>query len=502
MANSVMDVVEGRMANGELQAQGNDTGSRARILVVDDNEANLAAFELILKDLGQEIVKATSGPEALRYLFDRDFAVVLLDVRMPEMDGFETAELIRKRQRSRLTPIILITAADVSQEQIARGYTVGAVDYIFKPFLPEVLKAKVGIFLDLFKKREEVQEREARLRTLIANVPGAVYRRQASAPWEMLFLSDSIEDLSGYPASEFLEHRRPFESVVHREDARARAEALENSVRQGTPLALEYRIVHRDGRVRWIIDRGQCVPDPSGAAPYMDGILFEVTERKVAEESLRELIGRLVQLQENERRQIARELHDSTSPLLTSLTGKLYGLKHRTGGVDPMTSKFLEDSLQLSEKAAGVIRDVTYLLHPRSLDETGLLSALRWYGSGFASRTGVSLDMTLPEELPKLPAGAEIALFRIVQESLTNILRRSTSAETRIRLFVDGRNLILEVGSEGDGGTEGVESPGAAGIAVAAMTERLRQLGGKLAIARAASRTTVTAVLPLERRGS
>src|SRR5215469_14236641 len=192
--------------------------TEANILLVDDREDNLDALEAILKDFGQNLVRARSGQEALRLLLDRDFAVILLDLRMPDMDGFETAELVRKRQRSRHTPIIFITAADATPEQLARGYSAGAVDFIFKPYMPEVLKAKVRIFLELFKKSEESRESELRFRTLVTNVPGAIYRRHADAPWDMAFVSNYIERLSGYRASDFIEQRRTYASIVHRDD--------------------------------------------------------------------------------------------------------------------------------------------------------------------------------------------------------------------------------------------------------------------------------------------
>jgi signal transduction histidine kinase len=147
----------------------------ASILLVDDREENLVVLEAMLRDLGHDLVRASSGQEALRLMFNRDFAVVLLDVRMPDMDGFETAEHIRRRKRSRHTPIIFITAADASVEQIVRGYAVGAVDFIYKPFMPEALKSKVRTFLELFKanlrlraeivERERVQEERDRLST-------------------------------------------------------------------------------------------------------------------------------------------------------------------------------------------------------------------------------------------------------------------------------------------------------------------------------------------------
>ena len=127
---------------------------KARILVVDDHPANLEAVESILEDLGQEIVKAGSGKEALRILLKNDFAVILLDVKMPGMDGFETATLIRERERSRYTPILFLTAHREEEEHLSRGYYAGAVDFLYKPINPEVLRSKVAVFVDLNKKTE------------------------------------------------------------------------------------------------------------------------------------------------------------------------------------------------------------------------------------------------------------------------------------------------------------------------------------------------------------
>src|SRR5262249_20661729 len=130
----------------------------AKILLVDDRPENLVALEGILEDLGYELVRAGSGREALRRLLDDDFALILLDVQMPEMDGFETARLIRARPRSQHTPIIFITAINQSEAHVARGYAVGAVDYLFKPFNPDVLKAKVEAVADVWRKTHVLQE--------------------------------------------------------------------------------------------------------------------------------------------------------------------------------------------------------------------------------------------------------------------------------------------------------------------------------------------------------
>ncbi len=131
---------------------------RIKILVVDDQAENLLAAEAVLESLGQEVVRAQSGREALRRLLADDFAVILLDVMMPVMDGFETASLIRQRERSRTTPIIFITALGRSEEHVFRGYDVGAVDYLTKPVVPEILRSKVAVFVELARKNALLQQ--------------------------------------------------------------------------------------------------------------------------------------------------------------------------------------------------------------------------------------------------------------------------------------------------------------------------------------------------------
>jgi CheY-like chemotaxis protein len=136
----------------------------AGILMVDDRPENLLALEAILSNLGQKMVKAHSGPEALKKLLAQDFAVILLDVQMPGMDGFETAKLIRERERTRYTPIIFLTAYDRSEAAVVKGYGVGAVDFLFKPLVPEILRAKVSAFIELFKKNEEIKRQAEQIR--------------------------------------------------------------------------------------------------------------------------------------------------------------------------------------------------------------------------------------------------------------------------------------------------------------------------------------------------
>ncbi len=141
-----------------------EVSTRVNILLVDDRPENLFALDAALNGLDVNLVTANSGQQALRCVLNQDFAVILLDVQMPSMDGFETAALIREREKSRLTPIIFLTAFDRNDQQVLRGYSTGAVDFLFKPIMPGILKAKVVTFVDLYRKTQEVESQARQIR--------------------------------------------------------------------------------------------------------------------------------------------------------------------------------------------------------------------------------------------------------------------------------------------------------------------------------------------------
>jgi len=181
---------------------------KVSILIVDDRPDKLLAHETVLSELKQNLVRATSGKEALRCLLKQDFAVILLDVNMPGMDGFETAALIRQRQRSETTPIIFISAVNDTETHVSRGYSLGAVDYILTPVVPEILRAKIAVFVDLFKKTEQVkrqaEEREKFIREQ-ASLAEAEARQERLA-----FLADASNVLASS-----LEYHKTFHSLAH-----------------------------------------------------------------------------------------------------------------------------------------------------------------------------------------------------------------------------------------------------------------------------------------------
>lgn len=164
-----------------LEAEGPMEG-KVSILLVDDHPRNLLALETCLASLGQNLVKARSGKEALRCLLRGDFAAIVLDVQMPGMDGFETAQLVRQRERSQRTPIIFVTAIHRSEEDVMRGYSLGVVDYVFSPYPPAILNANVSAIVELVKSTQQVKQQAARLAAAnqkLAEEIGARHRAEA-----------------------------------------------------------------------------------------------------------------------------------------------------------------------------------------------------------------------------------------------------------------------------------------------------------------------------------
>jgi response regulator RpfG family c-di-GMP phosphodiesterase len=170
---------------------------KANILLVDDREENLVALEAILSSLDQNMIRARSGEEALRALLTNDFAVILLDIVMPGMDGFEIARAIKRRRKTREVPVIFLTAADADPDYAFRGYAAGAVDYISKPFDPWVLRTKVSVFVELYRKNQQLREQSELLRTQFAAAPSVelaaeLHRRVAAVAEQVGILTPLV----------------------------------------------------------------------------------------------------------------------------------------------------------------------------------------------------------------------------------------------------------------------------------------------------------------------
>lgn len=221
-----------------------------------------------------------------------------------------------------------------------------------------------------------------------------------------------------------------------------------------------------------------------------------------ANESLRELSSRLQQMRDDERRQIARELHDSVGQMLAALGMNLEVVRNQSYKLDAAGVKAISENAAMVEQISSEIRTISHLLHPPLLDAAGLASALRWYVDGFSERSKIKVDVDIPEEIGRLSDEMEIAIFRMVQECLTNIHRHSGSSAAAIRVRKENHRVVVEVQDEGKGIPPekqlALKTPARTGVGFRGMRERLRQLGGSLNIESNKAGTAVTATLPME----
>ena len=288
---------------------------RPRVLVVDDDERNLLAIGEVLEDLG-EIVVARSGEEALRHLLKGEFAVILLDVYMPGMDGYETAQIIRGREQTKRIPIVFLSAVNKEKEHLMRGYSMVSVDYVFKPVEPVVLRSKVAVFVDLFLMTQEIQRKAAqeqrlldanlranaeRLRVeqelrlaeqrqaaIIASLPIVLYlEADGAAPRVPQFVGGNFNAVTGFSLDEVEARPTLWADRLHPDDRDRALAAIRDRQRTGT-MAIEYRWQCADGRYKHFLDQAVLLPAADGDAAQFAGTLLDVTDRKDLEKQLLE----------------------------------------------------------------------------------------------------------------------------------------------------------------------------------------------------------------------
>jgi PAS domain S-box-containing protein len=275
----------------------------ANVLLVDDRPENLLALEGILEPLGQNLIYAHSGEDALRQLLRNDVAVILLDVQMPELDGFETAQLIKQRERTSHVPIIFVTAISKDEEQVFRGYSAGAVDYVFKPFNPDVLRSKVSVFIELHEKNEQLRrqaellkeqelaelrrESEERYRFLAEAQPDQIWTAQPSG--ELDYVNQRALDYFDSSFSELVD--AGWTEVVHAEDLGRMLERWQEALATGRPYENELRLRRAaDDSYRWHLTRAVPMTNRRGEIVRWFGSNTDIHDQKRAEEAQRFLV--------------------------------------------------------------------------------------------------------------------------------------------------------------------------------------------------------------------
>ena len=373
------------------------------VLVVDDEAANLMAIAEVLAGLGAEVVTAQSGRDALRLVLRHDFCAILMDVRMAEMDGYETASMIRQRERSRRIPVIFLTAYSKDETQVFRGYSEGAVDYVFKPVEPVILRAKVRVFIELSKQAAEIRlkaeherrlleenlrirnermEAERQLRStekreamVVRQLPIAVYEARAGDHGMMRsFLhDDGVRRLLGFEAVDFANDVGLWAERVHHEDWDAAREMLEQ-LEAGGSYSVEYRWRCADDSYRHFLDQGVVATAGEDEPPRVFGTMLDVHRRRMLEQQLLhaqkiDAVGRLT----------GGIAHDFNN-MLTVVIGNLDRLQ-RTEGLDTRTARRVDHALQgalhcrdITQRLLGFARQEGH--PPRPVELNGLIHRL------------------------------------------------------------------------------------------------------------------------------
>ena len=517
------------------------TNDKINILMVDDQPAKLLSYEVMLGGLGENLIKATSAKKALEVLLNNDIAVVLMDVSMPELDGFQLAAMIRQHPRFQRTAIIFVSAVHLTDLDQLKGYEHGAVDYISVPVVPELLRAKVRVFAELHRKTRQLEalNRELEQRVLerteelarkaelllllnselvgknqeldaiIHTAPDIIFSRQADGSRD--YISDRFYDFTG--AAPGSANGFGWLDYVHPEDKQKAMADWMRCIESGANYEAEYRLRSRDGSHRWFRTRALPIRD-GGTIVKWYGTCSDIQDSKLLEQSIRDnaaelekmvdrrtdelrrLSIRLMTMQDQERRRLARDLHDGLGQELAVAKMVLDRMILQKSA--PPKEAWTQAS-SIIDNAIQQVRTMSHLLHPPLLDEVGLLSALAWYVEGLTKRSGIetSLDVQ-PGDFPRLGVEVETAVFRIVQEALTNVFRHSEASKVWITLTQREGVIVVAVRDDGKGIGRKIEElqPDSVGVGIGGMKQRAKEFGGELRLSNLHPGTLVEIMIP------
>jgi PAS domain S-box-containing protein len=438
---------------------------KASILLVDDRPANLLALEAILDSLDQNLVRATSGEEALEKLQEQEFAVILMDVRMPGMDGLRTAEVISQRESAARVPIIFLTAVPIANADVVSGYARGAVDFLLKPFDPEILRSKVSVFVDLYQKEQMIRrqagllrqrDREAferrselRFRSLMDALPQCVW--VARADLTFYYWNKRAVDYIGMPASVAVSAERLFE-FVHPDDLATINSEWQVATGLQRPAEVQVRLRRQvDGAYRWFLMRGVPQHDEAGK---VTGWIVAATDIDTEHQALEEAEDASRMKEEF----LATVSHELRNPL-NAMVGWVHLL--RTGNLDPAKSSkaletiernvhlqtaLIDDILDVSRIIRGKI-NLTFSTVRMSAVVDAALAAMR----PTADAKGVALEYEMAADSDEVSGDAD-RLQQIVWNLLSNAIKFTLrDGLVVVRLEQHGHELTLSVRDTGQG---------------------------------------------------
>lgn len=472
-----------------------------RVLMVEDSEvdAELLLHELTRRELRPSHTRVDSEDEVRAALAGGTWDVVICDWVMPQLSAPRAIALLREAAYD--GPIIVVSGT-MGEEHVVEAMRAGAHDYVVKDHLHRLVPAirremrETEVRRSARRAEAALAESEARYRSLVETIPAATYvdvpSEDPATGHVSIFVSPQIEAMTGYAPQEFLSDPTLWARIIHPDDRERSLEADERHFRTGTPISEEYRIVARDGREVWLIDRAAMVGE--GARRYSQGILADITDAKRAEEQIRtnlellvesdrrrrELLSRLVSAQEEERTRIAGELHDDPIQQLFAAVLRLGMVSENLADAD--TRQALEAVRTIVEGVISRLRRMLFELEPVSLQTEGLGAALADYVE-LASQEGEPA-FTLEDHLTvRLSREIGAIAYRVSLEALTNARKHAGATRITVRLEDDDDGVHAVVADDGAGfqlDAGGRSPPGHMGLS--AMRERLELAGGRLEI--------------------